>query len=895
MLRRFLALSALIGIVLVSSPWLASASAADAPTPVGTYKDSTGGTCGSTSSFKPPQATAVSSTDQTVNYLPIDRWNSASQSFHTRLNDGHFGLSSMTQRFSRDIVAPLGLSIGNTMWQVSTGAVQLANHFSVLDSAGCSADKASYKIGLALEPVLAVLASIGIVMVLWRARTNPSAIKDLAKIAAVVCVYLILLSGAHATQGAGRPGVGSPYWFALATTQMGTNIVASTNLINQFTDLSPGAGGISAAPAASNNALSCGKYVAQLRTDYTNSQPDPAAAQMPIVLSALWEQSGLVVWTNAQFGMSNPYGDNAYCHVLDRASGITGDAQWHIMQHADPGLNLPAPGNGPGADQYKLLAQGIGGGTNNTDDQAAVFWAACTYDGTNWNLDPAWQYLDTTNGGTKADYDNAGSTISNTDCGKNGWDNFNKASKFDWGTGTGYNDKNLNGTGDAPTNFLANLHGDSSNAAYTLVLIYVVSSFVNLIAFGLIAIGVIVAKIASIAMILLIFLVVCASVIPGRDKSKLGKFFKFWLGCILYSMLLTVVLALLVVMTSAISQAGVGAFGPGSVMAILWLGFAPITSLFVLHLLMKKTMGTSIFKPGAALALGAAAGGAGGAAAGGVDRLARRGGSMARRGLEGAALYKTGKRAGGGGKSDGKGGKHGMQAEGKSDEPGGALVPEKSKDQKKAEQKEGRESLGINGPKGYAKDAAQRAKDKAAQIKQKAAYARAHPKEAAKRGALGVGRKVKAAAGYARQHPVKAAALLGGAALLAPMSLPLAAGAALGTGAAAKVHSNIKKHQETGMGAAGRRYQTAYDNQHGSAQPAGQSGPQPGFWSGSPLVPTPPPAQGPSSQWQPPAQRPPQQPPPPRPTSGRKGRTGSGPRATGRSSGGVWTTGKPGR
>lgn len=705
-------------------------------------------------------------TSSGTSYLPIERWSAATSTFHTRIDPGTLGFGSIPQRVSRDGVAPIGMSAGNAMWEMSVGLVGFANNFDILTKVGCTADSIAADTGDALMPLIALLVVVGFVSVLWRSRNDPSGAKDLVKIVAIIGVIGIMFMGAQQTRDTGTPGAGSPYWLADRTNALANAVL--TPVVKGLTDSQPGIAGIAPSGGPQINDLNCTDYVRILHQRYASEQEnDGKDGSMPVVLSALWESSGLTVWTGAQFGLSNEYVNQTYCHVLDRASGVSAGEQLSIIKGGGGGgaSTLAGPG-----DAAKILRQNQG--NNNTDDQAAVFFAECSYHGGVWKLDKAWKSL---NGDGKAQ--------KGDDC-KDGWEKGDatknsSTTKFDWGPGTGkYREANT-GDADGPVNFLANWHGDDSSAAMALVMIYVFSSFINLIAFGVIALGVIIAKVAAVVMIAMIFLILCASIIPGRGPSKAAKFAKFWLGCSLYAFILQGVLAMLVIVTAFIAQMGTAALGQGSVMSIVWLGFAPVTAMIVLHLVMKNAVGTSVFKPGAALAMGAAVGGAGAAAGVGVDRMMRRGSNSVRRGVgHGVGQRMAGVNKKGG--KPGKGGKHGLQPEdGAPEDEKKDEKPPLTMKQKIAQRKDdaAKRHAGRNAVVAAGGSRSERAKNWA--------------KSKKSNGAQRTRSAVRRAGANAKAHPFKTA----GKALLVPVALGAAAISFPATAGALGMYAGYKKRK----------------------------------------------------------------------------------------------------
>lgn len=640
--------------------------------------------------------------------LPIDRWGSGASSLHTRLNVGQFHMSSIPQQATRHAIAPIGMSIGNALWQFSTGMIKFADNFEVLEAMGCTADKSAYALGLALVggsggdrssgALLSLLVVVGLVMVLWRARSGRSPWRDLAKMVGILSIFLILFTGAERTTVTNQISNGSPAWFAMATSDVASAVVRP--VVDGMRRASPGPDGISGNQEAAPFAMNCRDYLNALHELYIKDNRRTSA--IPIVMSSLWEQSGLSIWVASQFGMKNDYSNYVYCHMLDRKIGVPIQEQGAVF--------LQSIENGAVDQREAGIVNGsvLAGHDDTIADIAYVFLAACRFDGTQWRRAYGWSEVtnpelrptpyacesgwlngpsNATNepgveteaeeggegdgGGNilSAFWDSATGYVSNlADAGvttgkvlwswniqhnpimapvaagqqaqamldglTTGGGEIGPAGPFNWGYTSATIDQATAGENlGSVADYMYNLHGYAISGAMTLSVIYVIVSFMMLITFGIIALSVIIAKLASLVMIMFVFLALLASVIPTAGPSRASKFFKFWLGTTLYSYLLTIILSLVVIITAFVAASGTAAFGPGSIMATIWLGFAPITAIIVMHMLMKNAVGFSPFKPGAALALGALAGAAGGAAGAGIDRMGRRGASAVRRGI----------------------------------------------------------------------------------------------------------------------------------------------------------------------------------------------------------------------------------------------------------------------
>jgi len=379
--------------------------------------------------------------------------------------------------------------------------------------------------------------------------------------------------------------------------------------------------------------LACNSYLKNLHDAYTRSYGGSAAsdlqAAIPLTLSSMWENSGMVAWRNAQFGAENPYSIQVYCRQLENIAGAK--------------VTLPPGTPGATLDDYantQFALSGVSSPGANKDsaawvmpgglevDRAMVAWAACRSadNGATWTVDPGWAQ-------TKGD----NNPITTQNC-KDWWtkpllgDNSFSPSK----TGMNWEDNQSaiaqNAAGQPGVqNFLLNWHGNANSAATVVALTFAASSLIILLVFGVLALAIIIAKVAAIVMILVALLVLLIALIPSQGESnKALAFGKFYVGLTIFAFGIQFLFALISLVTGFLVIAGANQFGAGSILSMIWTGFAPVTAVVVLHLIFTKVLKMpSPFKPSAALAYGTAVGGIGAGVGMGIDKIVNRGKSKA--------------------------------------------------------------------------------------------------------------------------------------------------------------------------------------------------------------------------------------------------------------------------
>ena len=634
----------LLGMFIVAAASLAAAPAASADVPPqGTSQASNNGS----SICSPPHQVSLG-TDQvsSLSLLPIDRWSSAaSASQHTRL-DANFG--DMTQKVQRGAIDSMAFAAGNTMWQAATELTGFATRFCLLDTMGLSADKGAATLGNAImsSGLVAAVVGFGLLLLVWRTarRGSPADMwKNVTKTVIILGLFGILIAGAAQTtgtdpgnnnQGASDNhttfGTGSPGWFADRVNRTVSSLasVPAESLASQSATLvNP--------DNVEGGSLSCNTYLKNLHDAYTKSYGGSAAsnlqAAIPLTLSSMWENSGMVAWRNAQFGAENPYSIQMYCRQLENIAGAKVTlppntkgtaADLANTQFALSGVS--SPGANPASAAW-VMPDGL------QVDRAMVAWAACRSadGGATWTVDPGWAQVKGDAGGTPE-------AITPQNC-TDWWtkpllgNNSFSPSK----TGMNWEDNATaiaqNAAGQPGVqNFLLNWHGNANSAATVVALTFAASSLIILLVFGVLALAIIIAKVAAIVMILVALLVLLIALIPSKgDSNKALAFGKFYVGLTIFAFGIQFLFALISLVTGFLVIAGARQFGAGSILSMIWTGFAPVTAVVVLHLIFTKVMKMpSPFKPSAALAYGTAAGGIGAGVGMGIDKMVNRGKSQ---------------------------------------------------------------------------------------------------------------------------------------------------------------------------------------------------------------------------------------------------------------------------
>lgn len=167
-------------------------------------------------------------------------------------------------------------------------------------------------------------------------------------------------------------------------------------------------------------------------------------------------------------------------------------------------------------------------------------------------------------------------------------------------------------------------------------MVYMVSAMLVAGVFVLLAAAVMVAKISALMMMIGIFFVLVMALLPNASMSKIAEFGKQYVGLSVFAWGAQLIMSILALITGILVTVGnqIVPGGPGDVMAIAWVGFAPLIAVFCLHFMFKKMKIPSPLKMSGGMAWGkmAAAGAVGGAAGMGAGALMNKAGNRVKSG-----------------------------------------------------------------------------------------------------------------------------------------------------------------------------------------------------------------------------------------------------------------------
>lgn len=589
--------------------------------------------------------------------LPVTRWQDAT-GFHSRI--GGFAIEDQLQRISTQGLVESGMSVSNWMWSASTDVIQFAYSFCPISKVGGTMDKAFYKISTAVisSPLLAILTAASIFVWIWRIFSQGSndfgrLIWQKALVTSLLVIMVVGAAGSKGGTGAGSeayvPGFGSPGWFITTVDTTMSSVAGSIVTALTFTDPAAQPAGSSALEPSYNSKskYSCESYVASLEQEYRDRMGKDltGAAAVPLALNSYWKSTTLETWKGLQFGKRNNYGNIMWCRMLEENAGST--VKQYVTKDTTDVADPPSWGtisgimSNTGAANIKPEAPAWSGSASNTyQDRIYVAWAACSWVDGKWDIAEDRKPLYGDGISSESDAQENCKALFAAD-GMSTTDNLNA---FDWGDGGGDIDDDMSDdvqnsdAGAAASDYLKHMHGVGGGNGLVSVLALVIASLAVLVVFGLFGAAIIWAKILGLMMIVGVLFSLLASMTPSGDTSKIGGYFKQYIGISFFAFSAGLLLSIVTIITSVLIDIGATTLpgGPGGFMSILWTGMAPFMALFSLHYMFKRLQLPSPLSVKAAGAWGKAAangnlgsavagGVAGGAAAGIASRWGQRG------------------------------------------------------------------------------------------------------------------------------------------------------------------------------------------------------------------------------------------------------------------------------
>ncbi|MDA8285305.1 MAG: hypothetical protein M0Z42_18845, partial [Actinomycetota bacterium] len=614
-----------------------------------------------TSSTAPPSSFICASGSNQAStaadgYLPINRWASATSTQHSRLSLNLFNIGNLPNVVQRDFVVADAQALGNTFWKAGVGLTEAATRFCFADSVASTADGLTATIGRALSNggLVALLLVAAAILILVRLRRGDGTARhQIVKVLVVLLVFAVMVNGAESTKtnanGSVSFGFGSPGWVLTHVYDAVSTVASAPAAALSGAADSLSFGGKVAQRIDAADPLACGNYVNSLRADYRAAYGASATASMaatvPLALDSMWEQSGLSTYAYAQFGANNDYAPLVYCRLLEANVNVSPATQVAITDQT-PGaaaiLSGTKDAGGPSTALAWASDQSLGASPNDTTDESMVGWAACQTSSSSFapmewssstgaSVPSEWaSVVDPHANGSV--YGTSG-TVTPKLCGAFfdlSWKHLQpQGTAFEWADNPGQIAAAANGPGGPYPGFadyVDTLHGTSNGPAEMLSIMFLISSTIDLLVFGVMAGAVLVAKFSLLFLMAFAALFLLLSLWPGAAaSSRLAGLAKHAFSMVLFVTGAQVILSIVAITTSIIMDTGTAVAGQGTFLSLLWMGIAPIAAIFIVHHLFKQVLkAPSPFKLSSAMAWGAASGGIGAGVTAGIDRIASR-------------------------------------------------------------------------------------------------------------------------------------------------------------------------------------------------------------------------------------------------------------------------------
>ena len=508
----------------------------------------------------------------TDSHLPVTRWAGATQVDY-RLGEG-FANAEMDKIVSAEI-AVRAASLGDASWAWTASVTEIAQRACVTDSIGRQIDMwaATVMRNLAASGVIAGVASVTLVWLIWNRARGRASNGALVRYLAALGVLGMLMTGAAQTT-ASEYGRGSPGWW----------MARANGIISTVTSLPAAAFATSGADLLSDQVLDdaaadmlhCSQYAGLLSDEYAERFGDTswgmAASATPRALDAMWRGVGQLSYISTQFGEGST-GWGTYCYALEYGAGTP------------PGevMRVTSELMGPGAPEPNVGSFVFTPQDRQERDAALIFHAACAWTGTRWAVAPGWE------GVTNPDaYPRELSVDACADAWTDGEEI--EATFFNWkGGGESIHEGADPMTAPEARSYMMALHGESAGVSTATATTYALGSTVVAIAFSMLALTVTVAKVAMVPMGLFVFFSLLWDALPWSGESKTMRLVKLWLGLATLGYGGALILSLVTLISGLLYAAGTSV-AAGSVAMILWAAVCPVLAIVMTRMVFTKVL-----------------------------------------------------------------------------------------------------------------------------------------------------------------------------------------------------------------------------------------------------------------------------------------------------------------
>lgn len=560
----------------------------------------------------------TNSDDRTLN-----RWLDAANGFHSKY-DGFVG-TQLAEQVERNMQQGTQMSVGNFFYKVTSDFTQFAVTLDVIDSVGGAMDSVAKAI---LQALLGVTGSTGgailfgviflIVLLLAVFRNFRRGMAAMARETAAVVVVagLVLGIGMSALSHDGgrgdyNPAPATPGWVVKGVNDGITWLAAApADVFTEQVD-TPVWGPV--LTGRSGRGLGCEDYLKEMDARFSASSEQvhgsrgKSMVSIAGVMDSLWESTGMTVWAKNQAGYENPFTGKVFCRILDfragtnpkQAANVTASGaektSYGSYANVRPAIVTDAEARAPFAPS-----------TLENVTASLVAWAACTPTGFangrfTWSWESGWEdYWGGIESPSTPRGQRMGSLDANTEC-QGWWDaklivGADGSIQQEQTIPAVFHVKGDNGwisdrasATDEVRDYLVTLTGMNPWGGRAGTLAYAVGGLMSMIAFGVIDIVVIVAKLFSVMFILALWFVLIGAMFrPAEMKDRLAKTFNKFLGTTVFASLTTIILTFVVIFTRALTRVAEGIWGAGAIGSMIFTGLAPLLALVLAHILFTK-------------------------------------------------------------------------------------------------------------------------------------------------------------------------------------------------------------------------------------------------------------------------------------------------------------------
>lgn len=527
--------------------------------------------------------------------VAVNRWAEATQRIHHNLDGGILGEKAIGPMVNTTTQSMM-FGAGNAMYGVTAQASGWASSWCAMQQFGEVIDSVAGALGEAI--ISSWLVLVGIVVTVLVGIIRKVRRQGGVGMSSIVSKLLILVllsamvAGATASTGSGesyKAGTFSPGWFI--------------NVIDKATGAVAGivADQIPVEPFGSkknlDDPLSCENYLPAMRLKQQEVS-DAGASTVPLLVSNLWEGSGLEAWKSAQFGRTE-YADIVYCRYLDAWSpmvywapedrtsedaGTANVSQRTLVWSAVTGTGQSAKPE----DFHRGMFRFSDAADQEVTDVAITAFAACKLSGGSWSIREPALLAKSSRGDTAGAAEACKNAFAEEKflLGKMG--PFNHSGKAE---DLVVEDADRTASTEQAVKFLRAWQGHDTSTGVMSALVYMIGALAVLVIIGGMAVGLLVAKFSMVVMGIMLVGVLAYSLFGSSGERKALGYAKQMVGLSFFIASFSILMSLVAFIANLIGTvAGSSSLpgGPGGLLAIVITSASPVIAFFAIKSMFKK-------------------------------------------------------------------------------------------------------------------------------------------------------------------------------------------------------------------------------------------------------------------------------------------------------------------